>query len=86
MRVIDPSHEEWPDALNELGPHRPPTRLYLQGEALVPPSKAVAIVGTRRPTGAGVQAARTIARRLAESDHTVVSGLAVGIDAVAHAT
>jgi DNA processing protein len=44
----------------------------------------VAVVGTRRPTGAGVEAAARIATGLAEAGWVVVSGLAVGIDAAAH--
>ena len=51
---------------------------------LTRPAPAIAIVGTRRPTAAGVHAAKTIATDLALAGYTIVSGLAVGIDAVAH--
>jgi DNA processing protein len=44
----------------------------------------VAVVGSRRPTAAGAATAAAIARGLAEAGFEVVSGLAVGIDAVAH--
>jgi len=44
----------------------------------------VAVVGTRRPSPAGVDAARLIAGRLAELGAVVVSGLARGTDTVAH--
>lgn len=85
MRVVTPSHEEWPEELNELGPHAPPKRLHVEGAPIEPVSNAVSVVGTRRPTGAGVEAARSIARGLAEGRFAVISGLAVGIDAAAHA-
>jgi len=44
----------------------------------------VAVVGTRRPSPAGVDAARLIAGRLAERGAAVVSGLARGTDTAAH--
>ena len=83
-RTIKPRSDEWPAILNELGPHEPPRRLYADGEPLDPAAPAVAVVGTRRPTAAGVEAATRIARGLAEGGITVVSGLAIGIDATAH--
>jgi len=65
----------------------PPPVLFLRGSvAALDRMRAVAIVGTRRPTAAG----RTIACRIAEAvgahGATVVSGLALGIDGAAHAT
>ncbi|MFP3138413.1 MAG: DNA-processing protein DprA [Nitrososphaeria archaeon] len=44
----------------------------------------VAVVGTRRPSSAGLGAARLIAGRLAERGAIIVSGLARGIDTAAH--
>jgi DNA processing protein len=44
----------------------------------------VAVVGTRRPTGAGLEAAERISNGLARAGVKIVSGLAVGIDATAH--
>jgi DNA processing protein len=83
-RTITPASPEWPDCLNELGPHSPPHRLYAQGVPLETGIPAVAVVGTRRPSVAGVEVAFRIATGLAEAGLTVVSGLAVGIDATAH--
>lgn len=84
MRTITPRSEAWPQALSELGPHPTPPRLHLSGCDLDPMSRCVAIVGARRPTSAGLHAARTLACSLAEAGFTIVSGLAVGIDAAAH--
>jgi DNA processing protein len=83
-RTITPRAHEWPAILHELGPHEPPRRLYAVGECLDPDAAAVAVVGTRRPTAAGVEVATRIASGLAEGGITVVSGLAIGIDATAH--
>ena len=83
-RTITPASPEWPGCLNELGPHPSPQRLYATGAPLDPGRSAVAVVGTRRPTVAGVEVALRIATGLAEAGITVISGLAVGIDATAH--
>jgi DNA processing protein len=83
-RTLRPGDAEWPPSLMELGPHPPPSLLFADGVALEPRRPAVAVVGTRRPTGAGLEAAHSIAGALAEAGWVVVSGLAVGIDAIAH--
>lgn len=83
-RLIAPGCNEWPDRLNELGPHEPPRKLYVSGRDIDPEARAVAIVGTRRPTAAGIEAAQMLARGLVEAGFVVVSGLALGIDAAAH--
>jgi DNA processing protein len=44
----------------------------------------VAIVGTRRPTRAGIEVAERLGRELAEAGFVIVSGLALGIDSAAH--
>lgn len=62
----------------------PPFLLYYRG-VLPPPDKAaVAIVGTRQPTGYGMKAARELALECAHTGLPVVSGLARGIDTFAH--
>ena len=63
----------------------PPHVLYLRGRhAAMSRARAVAVVGTRRATGAGRSTAVRIATALAAADATVVSGLALGIDGAAH--
>lgn len=83
-RRIAPGCEEWPHRLGELGPHHPPRRLRVSGRAIDPSARTAAVVGTRRPTAAGIEAAAVMAQGLAEAGFVVVSGLAIGIDAVAH--
>jgi DNA processing protein len=63
----------------------PPIVLYVNGE-LEPEmlTHAVGVVGTRRPTSYGQKIAKEVARGLSEHGVTVVSGMAVGIDSLAH--
>lgn len=76
--------EDYPQRLRDLDP--PPAVIHGWGDpvALRRP-RAVAVVGTRRPTPAGRALAARICARLVEAGAAVVSGLAVGIDGAAHA-
>lgn len=83
-RIIAPASEEWPVGLDELGSYPTPKRLFVCGKPLAPFEGSVAIVGTRRPTAAGIDMTKTLSTGLAEAGFAVVSGLAMGIDAAAH--
>ncbi|MGH2755202.1 MAG: DNA-processing protein DprA [Actinomycetota bacterium] len=83
-RTIRPRDEEWPSRLSEIAPLDPPERLRVDGLPLPNDAPSIAVVGTRTPTGVGIEIATTLSRAFAEAGFTVVSGLAVGIDAVAH--
>ena len=61
-----------------------PVLLYIKGQPLKEKEDCVAIVGTRRFTPYGKSAAQTIAKDLASRNISVVSGLARGIDTIAH--
>jgi len=67
-----------------VGDPDPPAVLFVQGPAADLDGPAVAIVGTRRCTGAGAGTARELGRELAAAGVRVVSGLALGIDGAAH--
>jgi DNA processing protein len=82
--VVRRGSHGWPRRLDEIGGQRSPEQLFCDGLPLDDSVPALAIVGTRRPTGAGLEAAYRIARGVAEAGWCVVSGLAVGVDAVAH--
>ena len=82
-RTIRPSDEGWPTLLNEMGPLARPAHLYLAGRDL-PERPLMAVVGSRRPTAAGLDAARILTKGLVEAGFGIVSGLATGIDAAAH--
>lgn len=64
----------------------PPPVLFVRGEpAVLAAPRAVAVVGTRRPTDAGRRIAGRVAGTLARAGAVVVSGLAIGVDGAAHA-
>jgi DNA processing protein len=76
--------DAYPPRLKEID-DRPPV-LFVRGEVLPEDEWAVAVVGTRRATPYGRQAAEHFAGELSRHKITVVSGLARGIDAIAHRT
>ncbi len=76
--------DEYPKHLREID-DKPPV-LYVLGDLRPEDEWGVAIVGTRRATPYGRQVAEHFATDLAHQGITVVSGLARGIDAVAHRT
>ncbi|WP_371867258.1 DNA-processing protein DprA [Duganella lactea] len=61
-----------------------PLLLYLKGRAELLPRRSVAVVGSRNASRQGVLNAEHMAQALSEAGLTIVSGLALGIDAAAH--
>ena len=82
IRVITWEDEGYPRRLKEID--QPPPVIYLRGDITTEDEWAVAVVGTRRISPYGRQVAEELASALARNGVTVVSGLARGIDAVAH--
>lgn len=82
VSVLTQQDDAFPRLLHHIAD--PPPVLYVRGEMRPEDDTSVAIVGTRRPTVYGRQAAETFARGLSEHGVTVISGLARGIDTVAH--
>lgn len=71
---------------NLLGIFNKPPLLFISGTWREDrDSLSVAVVGTRKPSADGVKRAQLAARKLANAGITVISGLAAGIDAAAHA-
>lgn len=64
--------------------NRPPF-LFVRGTLLAEDDRSIAVVGTRKASDEGKQAAERIAHELSAAGVTVLSGLALGIDATAHA-
>jgi DNA processing protein len=62
----------------------PPLVLFVQGNPAALSQAAVGIVGARNATPQGIANARIFAQSLAEKNVTVISGMALGIDAAAH--
>jgi DNA processing protein len=82
IQVLTWLDEAYPQRLKEI--EQPPPVLYLRGELIPDDTWAVAIVGTRRVTPYGRQVTEEVAAFLAANGVTVVSGLARGVDAIAH--
>lgn len=61
-----------------------PALLFGRGTPAEADKDGVAVIGTRRPTPAGVQTAQALAEALVRAGRTVISGLAAGIDTAAH--
>jgi len=77
--ILDPTY---PPLLREI--FDPPVVLYLRGKKWNAELPQVAIVGTRRPTGYGLNCAERLAEDLAARGLAITSGLARGLDAAAH--
>ena len=82
IRILTWDDAEYPAHLKEID--QPPPVLYLRGDVTAEDGWSVAIVGTRAVTSYGRQVTEELATVLAHNGVTVVSGLARGVDAVAH--
>lgn len=82
IRLLTWEDEDYPKRLADVD--NPPPVLYVRGELLPEDHWAVAVVGTRRVTAYGRQVTERIAQTLARCGVTLVSGLARGVDGIAH--
>lgn len=82
IRVVTWEEDEYPRRLKEI--NQSPPVLFIKGSINVEDDWAVAVVGTRRVTPYGRQVADELGRFLAQNGVTVISGLARGVDAIAH--
>ncbi len=80
--TIRPHDDHFPPLLRLI--HSVPKQLYYLGQPPIDTTPAIAIVGSRRPTGYGLAVTKLLSEELARRGVTIVSGLALGIDAVAH--
>ena len=87
--LADPAHEivawddtDYPRALLDLG--YAPLALFYVGRRELLNRPALAIVGSRNATAQGADNARAFAQALSQAGLTIVSGLAIGVDAAAH--
>ena len=84
VQVWDRGSPAYPSDLLDLT--TPPAQLYALGSASALDSPRVSIVGTRNSTAYGERATRTLTAALARGGASVVSGMARGIDGIAHRT
>jgi DNA processing protein len=81
-RVVNCTEPEYPQSLLQI--YDPPVLLYVRGDASILNAPSLSIVGTRRPTVYGTQMAERMGRDLAKRGLVIVSGLARGVDGIAH--
>ena len=81
-RVVTQEEAAYPATLREV--FDPPLVLYVWGELQSRDDRGIALVGSRRATHYGLQCARKLSFQLAQSGLTILSGLALGVDAAAH--
>lgn len=80
--VLTWDDEQYPANLRETD--APPPVLYVRGQILPDDVLGIAIVGTRRASAYGREVAHMAATEFAHNNVTVISGLALGVDTVAH--
>lgn len=76
--------EEYPRLLRQI--YDPPILLWLKGDKRVLNTDGIAIIGTRRPGNYGMKQTAEWAKLISEAGICVNSGLAYGVDALAHRT
>lgn len=81
-RLISYWDDEYPDILKQI--YYPPLILFTLGDFSETDKQSIAIVGTRQPTQYGKTQAEHFSLELSEMKITIVSGLARGIDSIAH--
>ena len=83
-KIIEYADKIYPNRLKEI--KNPPSRLYVKGNIELLNSIGIAIVGSRTNTQYGEKMCKTFTKKLVEYEFTIISGLAIGIDAIAHKT
>ncbi len=81
-RIITFWEKEYPDLLKKI--YDPPPYFFLKGKLLNEDKFSIAIVGTRNPSSYGTTITEKFTQELTRLGITIVSGLARGIDTVAH--
>lgn len=82
IKVVTQRSEEYPELLKEID--SAPIMLYCKGDVSLLKSECLGVVGTRRATKYGKENGERFVKDIASSGITIVSGLAEGIDTIAH--
>lgn len=82
MITIKITDNRYPKRLLDI--KNPPEQLYVEGNTELLNNNSLAIVGSRKCTSYGIKYAKKFASEISKNNITVVSGLAMGIDTIAH--
>lgn len=82
IRTISLDDSSFPALLQQIA--APPDRLYYRGSLEYSQKRILAVVGTRRMSSIGKRACEMLVPPLARAGYTIVSGLAYGVDTLAH--
>lgn len=74
--------DDYPEALKQI--NCPPFVLYYYGDISLTQKKTIAVVGMREPDTYGEEVTKYFVEGLVNHDYTIVSGMARGIDGIAH--
>ena len=73
---------DYPTALKEIA--CPPFVLFYYGNLALVKNKCISVIGKRHPSTYGVECTAALAAQLVEAGYTIISGMAMGIDTIAH--
>ena len=82
MQILNKENEEYPRSLLQI--ENPPKQIYVEGDSGLLKKDSIAIVGTRKCSKYGKECTQKFATLLAKENITIISGLALGIDTIAH--
>lgn len=82
MEIVNQTDESYPNQLLQI--QNPPKQLYVEGNKQLLKQNCIAIVGSRKATEYGAKYTQIFARELSKAGICIVSGLAIGIDSIAH--
>lgn len=82
VEIISLNSDNYPKLLRDI--NQAPLILYCKGNSKILSKMGVAIVGTREPNANGISDTKEISTGLAENGFVIVSGLARGVDTIAH--
>ena len=82
IEEISLESEEYPIKLRKID--NPPKKIFVIGNKDILNQRGIAIVGSRDCTKEGAKNARLFAANIASEEFTIISGMAKGIDAMAH--
>ena len=82
--TIEYLSDSYPERLRYI--ENPPTRLYVDGNVDILNEIGISVIGSRTNTQYGERMCKTFVKNLVEYDINIISGLAIGIDGIAHKT